>query len=86
MPENLISSVDKVDKIRPLIPKKMTMAEVALRFILMNKKIGTIIPGMRKEKNVISNTLTSDGNGLSLELYNELRKHRWDRKPTSWSQ
>jgi len=86
VPENLISSVDKVDKIRPLIPKKMTMAEVALRFILMNKKIGTIIPGMRKEKNVISNTLTSDGNGLSLELYNELRKHRWDRKPTSWSQ
>ena len=64
----------------------MTMAEVALRFILMNKSIGTIIPGMRKEENVESNILTSDGRGLSNELYNRLRKHRWDRKPTSRSQ
>ncbi len=86
VPENLNSSVDKVDKIRPLIPNEMNMAEVALRFILMNKSIGTIIPGMRKEKNVESNILTSDGRGLSNELYNRLRKHRWDRKPTSWSQ
>ena len=86
VPENLKSSVNKVDKIRPLIPLKKTMAEVALRFILMNKEVATIIPGMRKKKNVISNISTSDGKGIEIKLYNKLKYHRWDRKPTSWSQ
>ena len=62
------------------------MAEVALRFILMNKEVSTIIPGMRKKKNVISNISTSDGKGIDHTLFEELKKHRWDRKPTSWSQ
>jgi aryl-alcohol dehydrogenase-like predicted oxidoreductase len=86
VPENLKSSVNKVDKIRPLIPVKKSIAEVALRFILMNKEVATIIPGMRKKKNVISNISTSDGKGLDIKLYNKLKNHRWDRKPTSWSQ
>jgi len=84
--ENLISSVEHADALRPLIPEGMTMAEMALRFILMNDNIGTTIPGMRKQRNVIANTATSDGNGLPAELYEELKKHRWDRVPTSWSQ
>ena len=86
VPENLKSSINKVDKIRPLIPIKKSMAEVALRFILMNKEVATIIPGMRKKKNVISNISTSDGKGIEIKLYNKLKNHRWDRKPTSWSQ
>ncbi|MBM1106449.1 aldo/keto reductase [Aurantibacter crassamenti] len=86
VPENLIPSVEHADKLRPLIPEHMTMAEMALRFITMNKNVGTIIPGMRKERNVLANTATSDGQGISKELYNELRSHRWDRVPTSWSQ
>ncbi|WP_400072317.1 hypothetical protein [Zobellia russellii] len=64
----------------------MTIAEMALRFILENKTIGTTIPGMRKERNVLANTATSDGNGLPKELIEELKKHRWVRKPTEWSQ
>jgi len=62
------------------------MAEMALRFILMNDNVGTTIPGMRKQRNVLANTATSDGVGLSKALYQELLKHRWDRVPTSWSQ
>ncbi len=86
VPENLNSSVEHADALRPLIPKGMTMAEMALRFILMNKSVGTVIPGMRKQRNVLANTATSDGKGLSRNLYQELKKHRWDRKPTAWSQ
>ncbi len=86
VPENLIPSVEHADALRPLIPEGMTMAEMALRFILMNKTVGTIIPGMRKERNVIANTGTSDGKALSKELYAALRTHRWDRQPTAWSQ
>ena len=86
VPENLISSVEHADALRPLIPEGMTMAEMALRFILMNDNVGTTIPGMRKQRNVLANTATSDGKLLSNELYEELKKHRWDRVPTSWSQ
>jgi aryl-alcohol dehydrogenase-like predicted oxidoreductase len=86
VPENLNSSVAHADALRPLIPNGMTMAEMALRFILMSDAISTTIPGMRKQRNVLANTATSDGKGLSQELYKELQKHRWDREPTEWSQ
>lgn len=86
VPENLNSSVDHADALRPLIPEGMTMAEMALRFITMNKVVSTIIPGMRKERNVLANTATSDGIGLNAKLHQELKNHRWDRTPTAWSQ
>ena len=50
VPENLNASADRADLLRPLIPKDTDMAAVALRFILENKSVGTIIPGMRKQK------------------------------------
>ena len=86
VPENLIPSVERADQLRILIPEGMTMAELSLRFITMNSTVSTIIPGMRKAKNVLANTATSDGEGLSVELLNKLRAHRWDRIPTAWSQ
>ncbi|RLD23335.1 MAG: aldo/keto reductase, partial [Bacteroidetes bacterium] len=61
VPENLNASAERADALRPLIPKDMTMAEMALRFITMNKTVNTMIPGMRKERNVLANTATSDG-------------------------
>lgn len=86
VPENLEASADRADKLRPLVPEDMTMAEMALRFILMNKDVATTIPGMRKEKNVLANTGTSNEEPLPADLYQELKKHRWDRQPTEWSQ
>jgi aryl-alcohol dehydrogenase-like predicted oxidoreductase len=62
------------------------MPEMALRFILNNKDVSTIIPGMRKIKNVESNLATSAKGSLPAALHAELRKHRWDRTPTQWSQ
>lgn len=86
VPENLNASAEKADLLRKIVPENMTMAEMALRFIIMNKTVSTMIPGMRKERNVISNTGISDGQGISEELFEQLRHHRWDRQPTSWSQ
>ena len=62
------------------------MAELALRFILTNQDVSTIIPGMRKISNVEANTSASDRGPLPAPLHMELRKHRWDRTPTEWSQ
>lgn len=86
VPENLIPSVEHADKLRTIVPNDSTMAEMALRFILENKTVCTTIPGMRKERNVLANTGVSDNKRLDATLLEELRKHRWDRFPTSWSQ
>src|SRR5258706_3734732 len=86
VPENLNSSVDHADALRPLIPSGMTMPEMALRFILCNDDVHTIIPGMRKVRNVEANMATGDGKKLSDTLRRELIRHRWDRTVTEWSQ
>ncbi len=86
VPENLNSSVDHADALRPLIPAGMTMPELALRFILSNPDVHTTIPGMRQIRNVEANTAASDGAGLAPELLDDLKAHRWDRTPTEWSQ
>ncbi|MBN2472230.1 MAG: aldo/keto reductase [Anaerolineae bacterium] len=86
VPENLNASVDRAEALRPLIPAGMTMPEMALRFILANPAVSTIIPGMRKLRHVEMNTATSDGAALPPELVAKLRAHRWDRVPTEWSQ
>jgi aryl-alcohol dehydrogenase-like predicted oxidoreductase len=86
VPQNLKSSLDRVDALRPLVPRGMTMAEMAMRFILNNPTVGTIIPGMRKVKNVEANLGTSAKGPLPAALHTELSKHRWDRSPTPWSQ
>jgi aryl-alcohol dehydrogenase-like predicted oxidoreductase len=86
VPENLESSVAHADALKPLVPAGMTMPEMALRFILSNSDVSTVIPGMRKARNVASNTAASDAGPLPADLVAELRKHRWDRKPTEWSQ
>jgi len=64
----------------------MTLPEMALRFILSNSDVSTIIPGMRKLSHVDLNIAASDAGPLSDELILELRKHRWVRKPAEWSQ
>ena len=86
VPENLAASVARADALKALVPSGMTMAEMALRFILSNPDVSTVIPGMRKTANVETNTAGSDAGPLPPDLLAELRKHRWDRAPTSWSQ
>jgi aryl-alcohol dehydrogenase-like predicted oxidoreductase len=86
VPENLHASVDRAEALGPLIPAGMTMPEMALRFILHHPAVSTIIPGMRKIKHVEANIAASDGARLPDDLLAELRKHRWERTPTAWSQ
>ena len=62
------------------------MPEMALRFILNNPDVSTIIPGMRKIRNVEANIAASDAGPLPDELHAQLRPFRWDRQPTEWSQ
>jgi aryl-alcohol dehydrogenase-like predicted oxidoreductase len=86
VPENLSRSVDRAEALRTIIPPGMTMPELALRFILQDPTVSTVIPGMRTVPHVEANIAVSDGRPLPADLMAELRKHRWDRTPTSWSQ
>jgi len=86
VPENLIPSVEHADALKPLVPQGMTMSEMALRFIMGDERVSTIIPGMRKPDHAKSNMKTSDDGLLSSELMKKLEKHRWDRSPSLWSQ
>jgi aryl-alcohol dehydrogenase-like predicted oxidoreductase len=86
VPENLRASVERAERLRPLVPAGMTMAELALHWILADDRVSTIIPGMRKIKNVESNLGLSGARRLDPSLLARLKEHRWDRRPTGWSQ
>ena len=85
VPENLAATLERVDRLRGVLPEGMTMPELAIRFILSDPAVSTIIPGMRKRKNVEANAAASDAGPLDPDLVARLRAHRWDRKPTPWS-
>ncbi len=84
--ENLKASVDRADALKPLLQEGMSLPEMALRFILNDRDVSTIIPGMRKRRHVDANMAASAKGPLPKVLQQELRKHRWDRTPTKWSQ
>ncbi|MFL6138257.1 MAG: aldo/keto reductase [Frankiaceae bacterium] len=84
-PENLGPSVERANRLKEVVPEGMTMPELALRFILHHPAVTTVIPGMRKPEHVRANLAVSDGRPLSDDMLAELRTHRWDREPTSWS-
>ena len=78
--ENLMATVERVERLQPLVPPGMSLVEMALRFVLSNRTISATIPGMRKRDRVRMNIGISDGEGLPRSLLAELKKHRWDRK------
>jgi aryl-alcohol dehydrogenase-like predicted oxidoreductase len=86
VPENLHSSVEHAEALRSLVPVGMTMSEMALRYILGEPTVSTIIPGMRSTSHAKTNMETSDAGLLDHDLMMELEKHRWDREPQAWSQ
>lgn len=78
-PDKLPAILDRVDRLRPDVPTGMSMPELALRFILANPDVSTIIPGMRRKVHVDSNLGASDGVALAPDVVARLRGHRWVR-------
>jgi aryl-alcohol dehydrogenase-like predicted oxidoreductase len=78
-PENLLPTLERVERLRRIVPDDMTMPELALRHILAEPTVSTVIPGMRKKTHVEQNLAVSDGRVLPDDLLVELGRHRWDR-------
>ena len=55
------------------------LAETALRFVLSEPAVSTVIPGMRSLRNVERNVAVSDGDGLPEGHRERLGAHRWVR-------
>jgi len=83
--ENLVPTVERVEQLKALVPREMTLPEMALRFILSNDDVDVVIPGMRQSKNVRANVAAAEAGRLPGDLISRLRPFRWDRTPTSWS-
>jgi aryl-alcohol dehydrogenase-like predicted oxidoreductase len=84
--ENLIPTVERVEKLKKDVPAGMTLPEMALRFVLSHPVVSTTIVGMRRSAHVRQNIAMSDAGALDAGLLATLKGHRWDRRPTKWSQ
>ena len=78
-PDNLAATLARVDALQQDLPAGRPLPECALRFILENEDVATIIPGMRKPRHVEANMAASDGRRIGREALALLRNHRWDR-------
>ena len=84
-PDNLQPTIERVERLKQILPSGMSLPEMAFRFILSNPDVSTTIPGMRKPEHVRQNLAYSDKGPLPADLVQELRKHRWDRRPRTWA-
>jgi Predicted oxidoreductases (related to aryl-alcohol dehydrogenases) len=79
--ENLAKTLPRIEALKALLPEGMSLPELALRFILSEPAVSTLIAGMRKPEHVDANLSYSDKGPLPPELVAALRSHRWDRPP-----
>ena len=56
-----------------------SLAEAALRYTISFNQVTTVIPGMRKMKNLMANLNSIKKGPLSKTLKDKLRVHRWDK-------
>ncbi|MDE2183985.1 MAG: aldo/keto reductase [Alphaproteobacteria bacterium] len=79
--DNLAKTVARVEALKAILPEGMSLPELALRFILSEPTVSTLIAGMRSPEHVAQNLAVSDKGALPPDLMTELRGHRWDRRP-----
>ena len=83
-PENLAPTLARVDALKREFPD-YDLPELALRFIISNPAVGTVITGMRQEKHLTQNAAAFAKGPLPPEVLSRLKKHRWDRTPAPWA-
>ena len=82
------TGLDAVDELRPLVPAGATMAQLALRWILMFPEVTAAIPGARNSRQTEDNVLAADLPPLSDDAMRRVRDvyersirplvhHRW---------
>jgi aryl-alcohol dehydrogenase-like predicted oxidoreductase len=81
-------ALDAIDRLGPLVPEGMTMAQMALRWILDHDAVSTVIPGSTTPAHIRDNVAASEFDPLSHETHGAVRDvyesdvyehvhHRW---------
>jgi aryl-alcohol dehydrogenase-like predicted oxidoreductase len=81
-PGHLEEAVDHVEAVKKTVSEiagrgEKSLASVALRFVLKNPAVSTVIPGIRTPEQARLNCAASDEPPLSDELYQALKAHNW---------
>jgi len=71
--------VEFVDEIKTMLPPNMTMAQMALRWILDHDAVSVIIPGARSPEQARSNAMLSSLEPLPQELHGKLHQFYKER-------
>jgi aryl-alcohol dehydrogenase-like predicted oxidoreductase len=71
--------VEHVEALRRELGDGASIPDVALRFCLSHPAVSSVIPGMRTQRHVESNTALSDAGPLPPETLGILARHAWDR-------
>ncbi len=66
-------ALEAVEHIRKLVPGDASMAQFALRWILMEEGVSTVIPGARNATQAIANTAAAELAPISPQVMSELR-------------
>lgn len=78
--DRLARTVERVEKIKgDLADTELTLAQVALKFILAHPAVSTVIPGMRNPKQAQANASCADLPDLPQEIVQKLERHAWHR-------
>lgn len=77
--DNLAKTLPRIDALKALLPEGLSLPDMALRFILSEPTVSTLIVGMRQTRHVDANLALSEQGPLPAALVNALRAHRWDR-------
>jgi aryl-alcohol dehydrogenase-like predicted oxidoreductase len=81
-PAHLAETLPRVDRVRRDADQmRMSLPELALRFVLAHPAVTTTIPGMRRREHVDANLAVSDNPPLAPNMVERLRDHRWNRVP-----
>ncbi len=62
------SGLNAVEQLKTILPDGYTMAQFALKWILMHDEVSTIIPGGKRPEQIVGNTKTSDMQNLSPQV------------------
>jgi aryl-alcohol dehydrogenase-like predicted oxidoreductase len=74
------ATLERADALKQLcMPYFPTLAEAAMRFVLSERRVSTVIPGMATEKEVELNVEYSDGQSFPEGLRHEITRHNWPR-------
>ena len=75
-PERLDEAAKRVEALKQfLTPQTPTLASLALKFILGNPAVSTVIPGMRRISHVDANAQVSDSEPLDAATLAKLKEH-----------